>query len=110
MSRTERNDRTPGHLEPGGSRARAGAIAATLLLAASAAPLVGATAGGASMSSITTSLSSTSDSQRAKTSFSFRPWVSGDGRYVAFDSDGATLVPGDTNRVRDIFVYDRGNG
>ncbi|MCA1843947.1 MAG: calcium-binding protein, partial [Actinobacteria bacterium] len=43
-------------------------------------------------------------------SFSFRPWVSGDGHYIAFDSDSPNLVPGDTNRVRDVFVYDRDNG
>lgn len=32
--------------------------------------------------------------------------ISGDGRLVAFDSDGQALVPGDTG-WRDIFVYDR---
>jgi Tol biopolymer transport system component len=74
--------------------------------------LVGAPRGGASTTSITTSLSSTSGSGSAasRSSFSFRPWVSGDGRYVAFDSDSPALVPGDTNRVRDVFVYDRDNG
>lgn len=49
-------------------------------------------------------------SGRPRTSFSFRPWVSGDGRYVAFDSDSATLVPGDTNGGRDVFVFDRATG
>jgi Tol biopolymer transport system component len=29
---------------------------------------------------------------------------------VAFDSDSASLVPGDTNRVRDVFLFDRNNG
>jgi Tol biopolymer transport system component len=72
---------------------------------------VGASRIGASTTSITTSLhSSTSGSPGPKTSYSFRPWISGDGRYVAFDSDSASLVPGDTNRVRDVFVYDRDNG
>jgi Tol biopolymer transport system component len=33
--------------------------------------------------------------------------ISGDGRYVAFHSDASNLVPGDTNRVFDIFVRDR---
>ncbi len=57
------------------------------------------------------SLGSAPDSTgRRSTSFSFRPWISADGRYVAFDSDSASLVPGDTNRVRDIFLYDRENG
>ena len=63
-------------------------------------------AAGAATSSLTTPLKSTS--QRPRTSFSFRPWVSGDGRFVAFDSDSAALVAGDTNRVRDIFIHDNG--
>jgi archaellum component FlaF (FlaF/FlaG flagellin family) len=32
---------------------------------------------------------------------------SADGRYVAFASYASNLVPGDTNGVRDVFVYDR---
>lgn len=35
------------------------------------------------------------------------PALSADGRYVAFDSDAADLVPGDSNGTRDIFVRDR---
>lgn len=35
------------------------------------------------------------------------PAVSADGRFVAFDSDADNLVPGDDNRLSDIFVYDR---
>jgi Tol biopolymer transport system component len=38
---------------------------------------------------------------------SFTPAISGDGRYVAFASAASTLVPGDTNGVEDVFVYDR---
>jgi Tol biopolymer transport system component len=34
------------------------------------------------------------------------PVISGDGLFVAFDSSATNLVPGDTNRVRDVFVYD----
>ena len=34
------------------------------------------------------------------------PSISGDGRYVAFDSEASNLVTGDTNSVIDIFVYD----
>ena len=70
--------------------------------------MVGASPGGASTTSITTSLTAASGAH-PPTSFSFRPWISGDGRYVAFDSDSPALVPGDTNRVRDVFVYDREN-
>jgi Tol biopolymer transport system component len=49
-------------------------------------------------------------SRRASKSFSFRPWISADGRFVAFDSDSPALVAGDTNRVRDVFVHDRATG
>jgi Tol biopolymer transport system component len=33
--------------------------------------------------------------------------ISADGRFVAFSSDASNLVPGDTNEVSDVFVYDR---
>ncbi len=33
--------------------------------------------------------------------------ISADGRYVAFDSDAANLVPGDTNGRYDVFIRDR---
>ena len=38
------------------------------------------------------------------------PVLSPDGRYVAFHSDMTNLVPGDTNKVFDIFVHDRVTG
>ncbi|WP_123927735.1 S-layer homology domain-containing protein [Thermodesulfitimonas autotrophica] len=38
---------------------------------------------------------------------SYHPSISADGRYVAFTSDADNLVAGDTNRVADVFVYDR---
>lgn len=34
------------------------------------------------------------------------PVISGDGRWVAFDSTAPNLVEGDTNGVRDVFLYD----
>jgi Tol biopolymer transport system component len=37
---------------------------------------------------------------------SYRPSISGDGRYVAFSSTAANLVPGDTNGADDVFVRD----
>lgn len=37
---------------------------------------------------------------------SSQPAISADGRYVAFASDATNLVPGDTNGMRDVFVYD----
>ena len=33
--------------------------------------------------------------------------LSADGRYAAFDSRANNLVPGDTNKARDVFVHDR---
>ena len=42
-----------------------------------------------------------------------RPRISASGRYVAFWSEASTLVAGDTNGVRDVFLHDRdadGNG
>lgn len=38
---------------------------------------------------------------------SFNPSISADGRFIAFDSLANNLVPGDTNNVGDVFVYDR---
>lgn len=35
------------------------------------------------------------------------PVISDDGRYVAFASSGSTLVAGDANATRDVFVHDR---
>ncbi len=46
---------------------------------------------------------------RLKGSESFRPWMSGDGRYVAYDSAGKRNVAGtvETDDVRDVYVHDR---
>jgi Tol biopolymer transport system component len=38
------------------------------------------------------------------------PAISGDGRYVAFDSSATNLVPNDTNATSDVFVHDRQTG
>jgi Tol biopolymer transport system component len=35
------------------------------------------------------------------------PWISGDGRYVAFWSNASDVVPGDTNGEADVFIHDR---
>lgn len=37
---------------------------------------------------------------------SFNPAISGDGSVVTYRSDATTLVPGDTNGVRDVFRFD----
>lgn len=42
--------------------------------------------------------------------YSSGPWISANGRYVAFESDSNNLVPEDTNGERDIFVHDRATG
>jgi len=41
---------------------------------------------------------------------SYKPSVSADGRWVAFQSEASNLVDGDTNGLLDIFVYDRQTG
>ena len=41
---------------------------------------------------------------------SWVPSVSGDGRYVAFESNSSNLIPGDTNNESDIFVFDAVTG
>ena len=41
---------------------------------------------------------------------SFRPSISGDGRFVVFDSTASNLVPSDGNGQSDIFVHDRLTG
>jgi Tol biopolymer transport system component len=41
---------------------------------------------------------------------SWVPLMSGDGRWVAFDSMASNLVAGDTNRMWDVFVHDRQTG
>ena len=38
---------------------------------------------------------------------SWGPSISGNGRYIAFESMASDLVPGDTNGFKDIFVHDR---
>lgn len=38
------------------------------------------------------------------------PSISADGALIAFESRATTLVPGDTNGVRDVFVHDRRTG
>lgn len=41
---------------------------------------------------------------------SHNPVISDDGRYVAFDSESSTLVPGDTNNQTDVFLRDLNTG
>ena len=41
---------------------------------------------------------------------SFRPSLSGDGRFVAYYSEASNLVSGDTNGAADVFLFDRRSG
>ncbi len=41
---------------------------------------------------------------------SLDPFLSADGRFVAFKSSSSNLVPGDTNNMWDVFVHDRQTG
>lgn len=45
-----------------------------------------------------------------RNSFTSRPYPSPHGRYVAFTSRATNLVPGDTNRLADVFVHDLDTG
>jgi hypothetical protein len=42
--------------------------------------------------------------------YSYSSSISSDGRYVAFESESANLVPDDFNYISDIFVHDRDTG
>lgn len=54
----------------------------------------------------TTRVSVASDGTQGN-GWSYYPSISGDSRYVAFESWSSNLVPGDTNNTSDVFVYDR---
>ena len=36
--------------------------------------------------------------------------MSGDGRWIVFESEASNLVPGDTNGVTDVFLFDSQTG
>jgi transglutaminase-like putative cysteine protease len=57
----------------------------------------------------TTRISVSSNGVQANAS-SYRPFVSADGRYVAFESWASNLMAGDNNETKDIFVHDRDTG
>jgi Tol biopolymer transport system component len=58
----------------------------------------------------TTRLVSVSSTERQGNKVSFSPSMSGNGRYVAFDSLASNLVNGDTNSTNDVFVRDLSTG
>lgn len=55
----------------------------------------------------TTALISADALGHAGNAYSYNPQVSGNGRYVAYQSLANDLVPDDDNSVYDIFIYDR---
>jgi archaellum component FlaF (FlaF/FlaG flagellin family) len=57
-----------------------------------------------------TSRVSVDSSGNQSNGYSRLPDISADGRYVTFVSDANNLLPGDTNRAEDIFLYDRLTG
>jgi hypothetical protein len=58
----------------------------------------------------TTELISVNSAEQSGTGDSYRPSMSADGRFVAFQSGAADLVASDTNTVTDVFVRDRQMG
>jgi Tol biopolymer transport system component len=60
--------------------------------------------------SATTERVSTDSNGNEGNDVSLVAFISGDGRFVAFESDATNLVAGDTNNARDIFVKDRTTG
>jgi len=57
----------------------------------------------------TSRVSVTSDGAQGN-GHSFSPSISADGRFVAFVSEAANVVRGDTNGATDVFVHDRNSG
>ncbi len=59
---------------------------------------------------VTTRASVASDGSQGNGLSFFRPSISGDGRFVAFQSTASNLVPGDTNGTWDVIVHDNQTG
>ncbi len=57
----------------------------------------------------TTELISLNSSGEGGDGFSERPHISGDGRYVAFESNATNLDPDDTDSDTDVYIHDRLN-
>lgn len=85
-----------------------GGLSALVLLPASLASRTAETR--ASQAPTTTRVSVDSAGAQANGRSRGRPAISRDGRFVAFGSSAANLVPGDTNGGGDVFVHDRQSG
>ena len=57
-----------------------------------------------------TSLASLNANGHAGNNPSVTPVLSGDGRYIAYSSKSSDLVPGDTNGLSDVFIFDQATG
>lgn len=68
-----------------------------------------AAASSAAARPVTTRVSVSSSAVQGQTD-SYAPTISGDGRYIAFESMASNLVPGDTNGLQDVFIHDRRTG
>ncbi len=88
---------------------RVGGPAALMLLVSIVVMLAWSAPAGAveAQSASTISIISVGRNGAAANNASILPSVSGDARFVAFESAASNLVPGDTNDKADIFVYDR---
>ncbi|MCA2215031.1 TolB family protein [Jidongwangia harbinensis] len=86
-------------------RRTAGPAVVLMLAAAAAGAFTGPAAAGRARAPTTTQVS-VPGAGAPGTGFSFENAVSADGRYVAFGSTVATLVPGDTNDEGDVFLRD----
>jgi Tol biopolymer transport system component len=90
------------------SRLLIGAVGGLSALVLLPAGLVSRTdAAGATRAPSTTRVSVDSAGAQANGRSDGRPAISRDGRFVAFGSSAANLVPGDTNGRGDVFVHDR---
>ncbi|MCC6297775.1 MAG: PD40 domain-containing protein [Anaerolineales bacterium] len=81
------------------------AIAVTVLLSGSIGGAVGSVRAAGDITRVSVDSVGTEANNASK-----RPSISGDGRFVAFESDASNLVANDTNASTDIFVKDRQTG
>ncbi|WP_328476213.1 hypothetical protein OHA21_21320 [Actinoplanes sp. NBC_00393] len=89
-----------------GLRAGVAVAAVVAFVAPASAAVAGATEPGGSAGARTVRVSLADDGGQPDR-FSGGPEVSANGRYVAYISAATNLVPGDTNDVPDVFVWDR---
>src|SRR5262249_46227473 len=97
------------HSAVGETEGGAGRVVVVLVLGVLAVPL-GPSAAGATSSGAETQRASISSAGTEGDGNSYLPWISADGRFVAFTSFASNLVGGDTNGRSDAFVHDLSTG